>query len=427
MSPSSEVVASRGTYKASAIDMLRSNARIICALGPADFGGLDRVRARLLQLASAGPAARLGLHATSTSQHWDYRPEDICADVTAIDPLCQSDLASVMIDLATNPTDAPFRARLGGNYLIIDLSHGLSDAVLPVAIVAALADPSADTELPEWATVRSIRDPLPGALGGWLVRNPRKVAEILLGKFHRAAPAETSAATTETMAWTRSPALAVATSANGATTALRRWRDRHAPGISISALQCGAIARALNERGVATTDTTGFLFDCRRYLKAGTPVLGNFAVGVDFVGVDPTSPEAVHRAVNNAVEMGRPLAAGTLSTLKYLRTRSALPSSAATTMSPNPAAQLTFSDIGRIPQLEDIAWRSDNPSQCGFFTISEPTRPDSIVVTSMQIRGTFQVSVSFHDNVFDAETISSALELALTDPFTLLNPQEMSR
>ncbi len=416
------------TYKASAMDMLRSDSRIICALGPADFGGIERIRARLRTLAAAGPAARLGLRITPSSQKWAYEPDLVCSDVELSPPITATSVADALVELAsTASTEVPLRARLAGEYLLLDLSHGLSDAALPVALYAYLADPDADPPLPSWATARVVHNPLLRAFTSWVVRNPRKVIDVLYGRLRprRSGGAAGTAGQSEPrlVPWTRSPAVATATSPAGAPAALREWRTRTFSDVSVPSMLCGAVARALIDQGISVAPTATFLFDCRRYLRTSGLVLGNFAVGIDFSDLDPTSPPAVHDAITRAIESGRPLAAGALSALLYLRTQSALPSSAADSVSADADARLTFSDVGRLRQVENIAW-TEEPDRCQFYPLSEPAHPESIVITSMQVRDTFHVSASFHDNVFDVDAVQAALDIALSNPIAVLSSQE---
>lgn len=428
-------------YTASAIDMLRSEARIICVLGPADFGGLSRIKERLGRLASAGPSARLGLRVDSTSRKWDYRPDMVCEDVTEIAPATGYDVGDRLAELSRSAsTEVPVRARLAGEYLLLDLSHGLSDAVLPIELLAFLADPAESPDLPAWATARTVRCPLPRALASWMVHNPMKVFDVLYGKFRKAphagqSPALQSTALQSTalqstaaeptdghrIPWTRSPAVVAATSSAGATKALRAWRDDNLPDVSVTSILSAAVASAFRARGIATSNSAAFLFDCRRYLRGtGGVVLGNFAVGIDFDGVDLTNATDVHRHVTHAIDKGRPLAAGALSALMYLRTRASLPVIATDSAPSSACANLTFSDVGRLRQLESIAW-TDDPSRRSFYPLSEPSFPETIVVTSMHLRDTFHASASFHDNFFDRDIVQSAMDLAMKDPVALLS------
>nr|WP_296773666.1 hypothetical protein [Rhodococcus sp. (in: high G+C Gram-positive bacteria)] len=419
------------TYKASAMDMLRSDTRIICGLGPADFGGIERVRARLSALASAGASARVGLRVTPFSPKWQYRPDLVCEDVIAVAPIGAAQVKERLVELSrTASSEVPLRARLAGEYLLLDLSHGFSDAVLPVELFAYLGDPDPSPPLPSWATARAMRNPLPRALAGWMMHNPRKVVDVVYGRLRTAPPELVSPALApmevSRIPWSPSPAVAVATSRIGTPSALSAWRAENLPEVSITSMLSAAVAKSLSLSGISTSYSASFLFDCRRYLRTEGVVLGNFAVGIDFHGIDPTSPAALHGSVTHAIDKGRPLAAGALSAMRYFKTRSAIPSIRATTAPATADAEITFSDIGRIRQVENIAW-SEQPDKCVFYPLSEPSLPQSIVVTSLRIRDVFHVTATFHDNFFDHDAVQAAIDLAMLDPIALLAPQELSR
>lgn len=419
------------TYKASAMDMLRSDSRIICGLGPADFGGIERVRARLSALASAGASARVGLRVTPFSPKWQYRPDLACEDVIAAAPIDAAQVKDRLVELSrTASSEVPLRARLAGEYLLLDLSHGFSDAVLPVELFAYLGDPDPAPPLPSWATARAMRNPLPRALAGWMMHNPRKVVDVVYGRLRTAPPELVSPALApmevSRIPWSPSPAVAAATSRVGTPSALSAWRAENLPEVSITSMLSAAVAKSLSLSGISTSYSASFLFDCRRYLRTEGVVLGNFAVGIDFRGVDPTSPAALHASVTHAIDKGRPLAAGALSAMRYFKTRSAIPSIRANTAPATADAEITFSDIGRIKQVENIAW-SEQPDKCVFYPLSEPSLPQSIVVTSLRVRDVFHVTATFHDNFFDRDAVQSAIDLAMLDPIALLAPQELSR
>ncbi|MDJ0395271.1 hypothetical protein QMK17_18245 [Rhodococcus sp. G-MC3] len=419
------------TYKASAMDMSRSDTRIICGLGPANFGGIERVRARLFALASAGPSARVGLQVTPTSPKWKYRPDLVCDNVIEVDPITAVQVKELLVELSrTASAEVPLRARLAGDYLLLDLSHGFSDAVLPVELYAYLGNPDPNPPLPSWATARAVRNPLPRALADWMIHNPRNIVDVVHGRLRTVPPELVSPALApmedSRVPWSPSPALAVASSSVGAPSALTAWRAENLPEVSITSMLSAAVAKALSTSGIPTAYSANFLFDCRRYLRAEGVVLGNFAVGIDFRGIDPTSPTALHSSLAHAIDKGRPLAVGGLSALHYLKTRSAVPSIRATTAPATADAEITFSDIGRVRQVENIAW-TEQPDKCVFYPLSEPSIPQSIVVTSMRVRDVFHLTATFHDNFFDRDAVQSAIDLAMFDPIALLAPQELSR
>lgn len=424
----------RGDSHASSLDMLRSETRVIAVLGPADFGGIGRVTQRLRSLASLGPAARLGLRATPRSRRWAYRPDLIDEDVTEIPAFPRSQLNRALTDLSrTWSAETPFRARLAGDYLLLDISHGLCDAMLPLEILSYLSDPRPEAPLPQWASQTVTSRPLFPTLVSWVVLHPRKVLDMVYGRIRPGkagafvAPTPHGnvgpAAEDSTTPWRRSPTVAVSSSSAGFVDRIRQWRSEVGETTSVTAIMSTAVALSLSRSGIRLAESVTFLFDCRRYLPADSVVLGNFAAGLDFPSTDPTSRAQLQFALTSAIDKGRPIAAATLSSVKYRRSGNAWGLAAAERVDTDPSAELIFSDLGRVQNLERVSWSSGEADRV-FYGLSEPAKPESIVITTQQLGGVMYISASFHDNVFDAATVEAALVSFTSDPLDLLNAQE---
>nr|WP_314144570.1 hypothetical protein [uncultured Rhodococcus sp.] len=407
---------------------------MIAAMGPADFGGIGRVSERLHTLASLGPSARLGLRATPTSRRWAYRPDLITEDVTEIRAFLPHELDRVLTDLSrTRSPEVPFRARLAGDYLLLDISHGLCDALLPLEVLAYLADPRPEVPLPRWASRTVTSHPLLPTLASWVVSHPRKVLDIVYGRirpgkagaFVAPSTAENVCPTADgdTRSWRRSPTVAVSSSAVGFVDCIRQWRREVGESASVSAIVSTAVATALARSGIRLANSVTFLFDCRRYLPSDTVVLGNFAAGLDFPSTDPTSRDQVQFALTSAIDKGRPIAAATLSSLKYHRSGRALESTGVDRVGVEPSAELIFSDLGRVRPIEHASWSACEPDRV-FYGLSEPARPESIVITTQQLSTVMYISASFHDNAFDPATVKAALDAVTSNPLELLDTQE---
>ncbi|MCZ4517895.1 hypothetical protein O4220_05145 [Rhodococcus ruber] len=424
----------RDDSHASSLDMLRSETRVIVALGPADFGGIGRVKQRLRTLASLGPAARLGLRATPRSRRWAYRPDLIDEDVTEIPAFPLSELNRVLTDLSrTWSAENPFRARLAGDYLLLDISHGLCDAVLPLEILGYLADPRPDVPLPQWASQTVTSHPLLPTLASWVVSHPRKVLDMVYGRIRPRKAGAFVAPTPHgnvgpapegnTTPWRRSPTVAVSSSTAGFVDRIRQWRNEVGESASVAAIVSTAVATSLTRSGIRLAKSVTFLFDCRRYLPTDAVVLGNFAAGLDFPSTDPTSRAQLQFALTSAIDKGRPIAAATLSSVKYRRSGNTPGTAVADSVSTDPSAELIFSDLGRVQNLERVSW-SPGEADRVFYGLSEPARPESIVITTQQLGSVMYISASFHDNVFDAATVEAALDSFTSNPLDLLNAQE---
>ncbi|MDI9894391.1 hypothetical protein QM797_06590 [Rhodococcus sp. IEGM 1381] len=419
-------------YRASSLDMLRSDSRIVTVLGPADFGDLARVQSRVLALASIGPATRLGLRAQQSSAAWAFEPDRVVEHITEGPSVDHEQLAEELTEFAhESAAGIPVRIRLAGRYLFLDLNHGLGDALLPVDLFAYLADATPDAPLPAWAGNAVEGHPLRKSLLHWAVRNPRKVVDTIYGRVRpgtnseSAEPAAVSDAASPTafVPWTPSAAVAVAVTPAGTTDAIRRWRESHLPGASVSAVMCAAVSTAFVRTSFPVDRSAAFLFDCRRYLPPSTAVLGNFAAGIGFSDIDPTSAREVNDALSGAIDKGRPIASATISTIKYKRERRAVSGVFDDRVPVRPNVELMFSDVGRVRQLEQVSWIAQ-PADRAFFVIAAPGSPESMMITMETIDSVVFVSASFHDNVFDSQTVQAALDLVAADPLALLAPQE---
>ncbi|MDV6230453.1 MULTISPECIES: hypothetical protein [Rhodococcus] len=422
------------TYRASSLDMLRSDSRIVTVLGPADFGDLARVRSRVLALASIGPATRLGLRADQSSAGWVYEPERVVEHIVEGPAVDHEQLAKELTEFShASVPEITLRIRLAGRYLFLDLNHGIGDALLPVDLFAYLADARPDAPLPAWASRAIDGHPLRKALLRWIVRNPRKVFDTIHDRV-RPGPNPEYAATTDTAApdtasptacrpWAPSAAVATVVTQSGTTDAIRRWRESHLPGASVSAVMCAAVAAAFARTSLSLDRSAAFLFDCRRYLPPSTVVLGNFAAGIRFSDIDPTSAGEVHGALSGAIAKGRPIASATISTIKYKREHKAVSGVSADRVPVRPRVQLMYSDLGRVRQLEQVSWVAE-PADRAFFVIADPGLPESVMITMETIGSVVFVSASFHDNVFDRHTVQAALDLVAANPLALLAPQE---
>jgi len=71
-------------------------------------------------------------------------------------------------------------------------------------------------------------------------------------------------------------------------------------------------------------------------------------------------------------------------------------------------AHVMYTDMGHITTLDDLPWRGqDNRDHAGLL---DPAGPDGITVYNTRIGGGRNISISFHDNVFDRGTIDLATE-----------------
>jgi hypothetical protein len=82
-----------------------------------------------------------------------------------------------------------------------------------------------------------------------------------------------------------------------------------------------------------------------------------------------------------------------------------------------PHAFVSYSDIGRLPNSDEIRWTGDQ--LCVAAT--DPYGAEGIAFLGAEIDGRRHLSVTFHSNVFDTETIKGVLRAVACDPTALLD------
>ncbi|SEC16513.1 hypothetical protein [Rhodococcus koreensis] len=407
------------TDRASSRDLMRSGSRMITAIGPVRLPSIGEIRDTLTVLAHAGGRhTPIGLVPTTESRRWEHRPQDFLGNVQQLGPCTREDVPRLLTGLARAGASVyPLNVAVAGDFLLLDISHGLGDGRLALSLVRAVAGGRSGTPVPEWARTRDSALPLARALTRAFASSPARVAQLLESRpstAHDSCPVEV-------VPWGRAPTAVVASAVSGTIAELRRWRDRDLPGASVSSLLFAAVARAMRSRGLKIEDRVDVLFDCRRYLPDGATVNGNFAAGVRFALSDPGDAAEMSAAIAQATASGRPLASLALSIAKFRRrVRAGTAHTAASHVAATPRARLVYSDMGEAALLADLDW-TDEPGRRIVTALSEPADPASIVFTSVRRGPELDVSASLHDNVFDPELVRDALADALCDPLSLLS------
>ncbi|MFE7423768.1 hypothetical protein [Rhodococcus sp. NPDC057529] len=392
---------------------------MITAIGPVRLPSIGEIRDTLTVLAHAGGRRTpIGLVPATESRRWEHRPQDFLGNVRQFGPCTREEVPRLLTRLARADASAsPLNVAVAGDFLLLDISHGLGDGRLALALVRAVAGGRSGTPVPEWARTRDSALPLARALTRTFATSPARVAQLLEPRpstTHEAGPVQT-------VPWCRSPTAVVESAVSGTTAELRRWRDRELPGASVSSLLFAAVARAMRSRGLTVDDKVDVLFDCRRYLPGSATVNGNFAAGVRFALSDPGDAAEMSAAIAQATASGRPLASLALSIAKFRRRMRAGTAHTETAhVAATPRVRLVYSDMGEAALLADLDW-TDEPGRRIVTALSEPADPASIVFTSVRRGPELDVSASLHDNVFDPELVRDALADALCDPLSLLS------
>ena len=400
------------------LDMMWTKSRIISAVGPVDAGRPEQIAAVVRELAvRGGPGTRFGLVPSTETTTWRYAPDDFLGGVTELPACTAADLPALLTHRARSSSGtSAVDVALAGDYLIVDLCHGLGDVHLVDMLNSVVGDRRSYGSLPDWSVGTPTRHPLAQALARFYGARPRRMASLVRNR-HRG-PAM-PAAPTPSIAWHRAPTMVAAQSTGAAVERLRRARARRGADVSVASIVSAAIVDALRSRGLDLHDSVNVVFDCRRYLPGGSQVFGNFISGVDVAVDDPGDPVQLHRGISETASSGRPLAALLLNARKFERHyRSGHAFTPATRVAATPVAKLVFSHVGNI----FMGTVGDEERRFGNC-INEPTDPEAIVFTISHHGSDFDVSASFHSNVHSPTLIQSALDAVAEEPEHALTQQ----
>jgi hypothetical protein len=222
----------------------------------------------------------------------------------------------------------------------------------------------------------------------------------------------------ESPRWSPSFAIALAHLGADADREVTNWRRANAPESGSAAVWLCIARRALHRAGLQMTPRVQVAFDCRRYLRSGQTVNGNFVTGLEIpVAVDET-PAALGVRLRALTTSGLPLAVtGALSALShagFVPNRIDRPPPA----QPGGPVQMTYSDMGRAVPLDDSPWRPGDARV--LSALLDPSGPNSVSVFVNTVGGERTVAMSFHDNVFDRRAIAKAARDIEEDPMGLL-------
>ncbi len=231
--------------------------------------------------------------------------------------------------------------------------------------------------------------------------------------------ADDSVATSaESAPWSPSFAVAVAHVNADIESEVESWRRANADNSGRAAIWLYIARRALWEAGVATTDRVMVAFDCRRYLRRGRTSNGNFAAGLEVpLAVNATLPEVNTRLKEITVSAVPLLGMGVVSARTLLRA-GRKPSTTPDSCQVGVPAALMYTDVGHITSLDDAPWRQGG--QQSYTGLLDPYSPNSITVLNSRIGIARNLSISFHDNVFDRRAIGEAAAYMSADPIRIL-------
>jgi hypothetical protein len=187
--------------------------------------------------------------------------------------------------------------------------------------------------------------------------------------------------------------------------AIRSERER-SPGATWLAILISGLLRALHDVGVPVAQDISVVMDLRRYLSSQS-LDGNFVIGVPLNIDHRCGPEAVTAMMKATIVSGRPVATQMLATLTSIRSRGC----EATSVDPTQPVRVTFSGMGRPPQIDSLPFIPGRPPV--YAGGVEPDGPHGLTFLISETSGASVVSASFHENVVPTHTVHAALTTTL--------------
>lgn len=416
--------AARPRYRSTAMDRVFADARIIALTGPTK--GLDAATARAVMSAAeqSSDTPRLALEPQHDSRDWEYRTGEDNSAVLTLPDVDTTDLGRLLTAIRNRP--GPKKALeviICGDYLAVDLSHGIGDGQMGLMLMAAFSGDVDDararglaTGLPDgstWTALRKHYSAKPAALRDfWRLRNQ-----------HKNTGASENVPTRRIENWESAKVSRSAYMEPARVSELRQWASENAAGATTASISVALWRAALLAQNVPLSEQVMILFNSRRYL--GPEHLashGNFAVGIPLhLPVDLT-PVDIASTMKQVIDSGWPVAILGMSEIKdkllSWRSRPSTPEPGGVVDVPD-RLRLAVSDLGKLRMFDHLAWANDGrPPQIAASL--EPDGPDGVTMLIAEVAGGRTYTASFCDKMIDSAVVESALEQLCSDPLSLL-------
>jgi hypothetical protein len=400
-------------------DQAIAGLRYIGLLADLNTPALAELNDALSTIAAAGPHTRVALTPQPEKRIWTYDPAAPLPVHQLPDAVADDGSAGVLQYIRRRPGYRhPLEVHVSQRRIVIDADHGLGDGRFFLDLLSALLAVSGG-RASQWVINDDTRLALPRALVATFGIHParaRMAWRYAAGLRSTHAVLPNAAVGGESVAWSPSFAVSVAHVNADAESAVDEWRRANTGKAGSAAVWLYIVRQALRAADLQMTDRVMVGFDCRRYLPRGSTANGNFVMGVEVPLVDQDKLPTVGTRLRECTSSAVPLAAmGVLSARALLRVgrMPITPSSC----NVGALASVMYSDLGHIMSLDDLPWRGD--TERDFTGLLDPGGPDSITVFNTRIGAARNISISFHDNVFDRRVIDKAADY-LKDPIRFL-------
>lgn len=419
-------------YRATPMDRVFAEARIVAAVGPIVGLDPDRTRATVAAAEHASDEPRLALAPEADTSWWDYRTNIAAAGVEHLPDADTSDLGSLLTETRNRSgRRAPLEALVCGDYLAIDISHGLGDGQIGLMMLAAFATD------PDGSGARGLAVGLPPgvtrkALRRFYSANPRALRNLWrLRGTHKRKHHPESGSTRTIENWESAKVSRSGYMAPAQVVELKKWAKAQAPGATSASVSIALWAAALRAENVDVDDHIMVLFNSRRYLEPDLhSAHGNFAVGIPLHLPEASGPGQIAKTMRAVIESGWPIAILGMSevkdTLASIRGRADAPGTQAAadrTLTEVPdRLRLAVSDLGKLSMFGHVRWAQDGrPPQLAASL--EPDGPDGVTMLISELEGGRTYTASFCSKFIGDAVIESALARLCSDPVALLRDE----
>ncbi|CCQ15906.1 putative uncharacterized protein [Rhodococcus sp. AW25M09] len=409
-------------YRATALDRVFADTRIVTAVGPVRGLDIERTRRTLAAAERVDDAPHVALEPRSDARQWHYR-NGIAGDNVISSTAATEDLGRVLTDIrARGGERGPLEVIVFDDYLAVDYSHGIGDGQIGVMMLAAFCDDA------DGALVPGLAAGIPAgmtwkALWRHYSRNPRTLGAFWKLRARHRAQADADTPRRRIDNWEDSKVSRAGYMDRARVDELKRWTAENTPGATSAAISIALVSAALRAESIDVDERIMVLFNNRRYLDpAQQGSHGNFAVGIPLRIPAATSPHEIAGIMREVIESGWPIAILGMSQLRDATSRirsSGRQQHADSVTEVSDTLRLAVSDLGKLRIFDHLEWADDaGPPQVAASL--EPDGPDGCTMLIAEVAGGRTYTASFCSEMVGVAVMDAALRRICEDPVALL-------
>lgn len=385
----------------------QTDVTIVC--GPFQMPTTDALRLAVKELADRYPHSRLTWSLDTSQWRWrgDRSPDSVVAER---DWPMNAPVGAILDGLAADrELSRPLCVIRYPDHIGLKISHSVGDGRVGLTTISAVLRSAMRGEAIPWPVQRAGLLPTSRAVLNTFVARPGLIRSVVRDRIHTSSP---RLEVPSPRPWQQSRRTVHVTFQRDRADEFFEWAQTFAPLASRFALQIALVLRALRCVGLQTSSDRRLIVDLRRYL-GWRYIEGNFVAGVPVRLSDDMDAEELTRSIRTTVSSGRPLANHILTSMRRSTTNLIDDS-----FDGNASPRMTFTDLGRSPDIGCLPFRADQPPV--YAGSVSPEGPLGITFLFAETPQMVSLNAAFHDNVVDAQLLGEALELAASDPVRLM-------